>query len=442
MNRKYDYITAGFYEPSLFRIHTRGTGLIQDLEKWDDSQSSTFIHEYIHFLQDITSVVGLSNIFANGEYIRYVTQSIKDKKIHVPVNPLTAGQNVDQNWKLRINTIGDAKSKVRSITGYKSTIGITLTDPNLGTIPVNRVTIDAIDDKGYPISIKFGAIQIQECMAKAIQECIYPTPHPVSPYNPYYIAKDLANIIMPGIKDKPYTLIALYDRVLQSSNPGYAFVKYLEDAVSDGKTCDTLTPEFIYSEFRVAKSKTSLSGGKAINFIDAYKQSTDLAKGVITELTGNLWILGNLTNWATSTIDKGIKIRRENPDIFVNIAKGGKLQNNEYLKQVIDYVGTPLVTNQNEKVSMKKPKGIHISIGEMVDVYAMMQLYKPFLYSGNYECPIKWYCKHRKLKCILGPSIDKFCNHEPWKKNSTFKRCKFQQWWRFKGFKGLVLENP
>ena len=96
--------TLGFYEPAVFHIHTIGNGKLDEMEKWSQLQKSTFLHEYIHFLQDITTIQGLNNIFIRGEYIRYVSKLIKQQPsadVHVPISPLSLGSNVDQNWLAR-----------------------------------------------------------------------------------------------------------------------------------------------------------------------------------------------------------------------------------------------------------------------------------------------------------------------------------------------------
>ena len=49
------YKTLGFYCPSLFYICLDGKGRLKDIKKWDEVQQSTFLHEYVQFLQDITT---------------------------------------------------------------------------------------------------------------------------------------------------------------------------------------------------------------------------------------------------------------------------------------------------------------------------------------------------------------------------------------------------
>lgn len=55
----------GFYEPAFFLMHleTEFPKGFLPLQKMDEGQLSTFVHEYILFLQDFTSYAGLNNAY-------------------------------------------------------------------------------------------------------------------------------------------------------------------------------------------------------------------------------------------------------------------------------------------------------------------------------------------------------------------------------------------
>lgn len=423
-----------------------GKEKLKKFESWDDYTSSTFLHEYIHFLQDITSAAGLFNVYIRGELIRYATilaNNSKDHTIHVPIDIDSAKFNIAQNWKLYDHSIGYFESDIATFIDYSPIQKEELVDDNSGTrIPINEIMLECIDVNGKRVSVPFGTIQLQECMAKAIEEYIYPALKNKSPYNPYYIARDLANKILPGIKNKPLTLIALYDRALQSSVPGYSFVKYLEAAKADGHTFESLTPEFIYKEWASCKSSSPLSVINGKSFHDSYTKIANLAKGVITELTGGIWLLQNVTNWAISTLNKGEALRSKIPQLFTDIAQSGRIQENTPFRTLLDLLGTPLITNDKDSYDLIKPNKFVISKKEMIDVYTMMQLHLPFICDNDYECPLQWYCKHRPFRFIIGPHIDNNCRHTPWAKQRIQGECVFRQWWRFKGFKDVKFMTP
>lgn len=433
--------TLGFYEPSLFRIHTIGDGKIKKYQEWsNDEQSCTFLHEYIHFLQDITSIKGLQNIYTNGEYLRYVSLVAKqsqNKTIHLPLDPTKASYNVDQNWILHKETLGNNDTNIQSLIKYNIINKCNITDTNTkSTIKLEIVELECLDYYFNKVKIPFGTIQIMECMAKAIEECAYPNLSGRSPYNPYYIARDLAEMILPGIKTEVLTLIALYDRALQSSNPGLSFVNYLKDIKRKGYNSKTLTPDIIYKELIASQSTNPITNTLA--FKDGFNNIATLATGVINDLTGGIWILGNVTCWASTIIKKGISFRFNYPNIFIDIARGGKIQDNKTFQEIIKFLGTPLVTNGKEQSGFIRPPKMIISKSELVNVYAMMQLYSVFMSNSHYKCPLKWYCNNLNMRWLLGPRINAKCDSQPWTK-CRFRRCKFVQWWRFKGFKNIRL---
>lgn len=168
-------ITMGFYEPSLFHLHTRGNGKLRDMKNWSVSQKSTFLHEYIHFLQDITTIQGFNNFYILGEYIRYVTQIVKQsttKEIKVPINPFLANRNVDQNWKVRRHTMGTS-ILVKDVISYSSKHLLDLVDyDNSQKIPLNVVSLNCFDERGCNVEVILGTLQIMEGMAKLIQELV------------------------------------------------------------------------------------------------------------------------------------------------------------------------------------------------------------------------------------------------------------------------------
>ena len=60
---------SGFYEPSFFRLHIETDNSIENINNLNDRDFSTFLHEYIHFIQDTTTYYGLNNINYNVDYL-------------------------------------------------------------------------------------------------------------------------------------------------------------------------------------------------------------------------------------------------------------------------------------------------------------------------------------------------------------------------------------
>lgn len=433
------YTTLGFYEPSVFHLHTLGDGKINEMNKWSDKQKSTFLHEYIHFLQDISTVQGLQNIYIGGEYLRFVTQEVfanKNIPVRTPILPRIPGQNVGANWMVKIHTMGNLSIVQRAITKRIDNTK-SVTDENTGNviqIPVIKVLCQK--NATETIEIDFGTVQIMEGMAKQIQTLVYPTATSNSPYNPYYIAKDVADMVMPQISRKPRVLVALYYYALQSSNPGNAFVRYLEEKVNQGYDYNTLTKDIVYNDLRNATVNNVVMGNTS--FSAAFNELGKSALDVFREYTSGIYFFRNLDVWFNHIINNGQTFALNNQSLFDDIIGGGDIVNNDAFQHMIDTFGTPLITNAVHDFGFINPKNVIITKDEITHVYAMMQIKKVFLSKGYFTCPLRKYCQNQPCG-IRKQSVDVRCLKAPWERMRRWNRCKFNTWWYFKGFKNVIL---
>lgn len=429
----------GFYQPALFRLHTQGFGKLRDMKYWDISQKSTFLHEYIHFLQDITTIQGFNNFFIVGEYFRYISQIAKQsitKEIYVPIHPFDADKNVDQNWKARMYTMGTITS-VESVLDYRCRHILDLTDYNDGSkIPVNVVSLDCLDSKGGKVEVILGIRHIMEGMAKLIQNLVYPTQSGISPYNPYYIACDVADIIMPGIKSVPYTLIALFDFALQTMNPGLHFVGYLESKQRKGYDAKSLTPEIVYAD--LANYSMDVASLGHLKFSEAYEAFQGGAEDVMNEYLGGTWYWKNIENWYRKILLRSQNLRLNHPCFFQKIAEGGDIVYNKSFLELWKTFGTPLTTNGSDYFDFVSPMNIFITKEELINVYAMMQIHKVFLSNGTFVCPLRTYC-HSKQCVFFKQKVDEICMKSPWEQTEKLNRCYFDIWWKYKGFEDIRI---
>lgn len=437
MLERYNTI-LGFYEPALFHLHTIGNGQLKRMDKWNQLQKSTFLHEYIHFLQDVSTIQGLNNIFIKGEYIRFVTKFVKRQNnidIHVPINPLNACDNVDQNWLARAYTMG-SNIPVERLLSYKKVQVAKLTDFNSGkVIPVNGIIVRCLDRNLQVVDMLIGTLQMMEGMAKMIQEEIYPTSVRCSPYNPYYIARDVAEIIIPGLSTKTQALIALFVFALQRSNPGYDFVEYLELKAKSGFDATTLTADVIYGDMQ--RTIMHLPVG-TLNYIDSHAFFVGGAEDVMSEYLGGVWYWQNINKWFQTIIQKGSDLKLNNPFLFQKLAEGGDITSNNVFMKLIKNFGTPIVTNSAHDYDFIRPNRVLISKREMINVYAMMQVHRVFLSNGTYSCPLRKYCQNEPCG-FRKQKVDKKCLTHPWERMKKWNRCYFNTWWYFKGFKDINI---
>lgn len=427
--------TLGFYEPSVFHLYTRGTGKLCDLQKWDSQQASTFLHEYVHFLQDIITVKGLQSLYIIGEYLRLVTKALKGSNYVVsrPIIPHFAGNNVGNNWMVSFYTFGEIDYAATQYVSYTRDQSKQITDDITGqTIDIGRILVSCIRNDGSTKQYCFGTIQIMEGMAKMIQEAVYPSPRRLSPYNPYYIAIDLANDLMSGLGSNIPAMIAIFDYALQSSNPGWAFVNYIEGKKNQGYNAVTLTHDIVYQDMDNTAVQSHTLGLTTLKkgYADIIKQ----AKGVFHDYTSGIWLFKNQEIWYNSLLERGKVVREKLPHLFVSLASGGDIRKEGLFSQILDSFGTPIVTNSKHEFDFKKPVNISITRDELMHVYAMMQIHQVFKTKGSFTCPLRKYCQAQP--CGLRKQfVDVRCVKAPWERMRSLNRCMFNIWWKFKGFK-------
>ena len=427
--------TLGFYEPSVFHLYTRGDGRLSDMATWQPRQASTFLHEYIHFLQDIITVKGLQALYIIGEYLRFVTQEAKAKqyKVNRPIIPHFAGKNVGKNWQASYYTQGDIDYEAQSFVSYKRDQNIQINDDVTGkVINIGRIIVTCNCVDGGVKQYCFGSIQIMEGMAKMIQDTAYPPVKRTSPYNPYYIAIDVANDIIPGLGNNNLTMIAIFDYALQSSNPGWAFVNYIEEKKNQRYTATSLTHEIVYNDLNNATVMSHTLG--MTTFLNGYDDIINQAKGVFADYTSGVWMFKNQGNWYNSLLERGKTIRTHLPYMFVDIARDGDIRKDGVFKQVLSIFGTPIVTNRKHNFDFLNPKNLFVKCDDLMHVYAMMQIHQVFYSNGKFTCPLRKYCQSQPCG-IRKQRVDVRCVKEPWKRMRTLNKCLFNIWWRFKGFK-------
>lgn len=93
------FTELGLYYPSFFRMELpfEYHDVPMEIYRLSPQKRGAFIHEYIHFLQDITTHFGMNNTYVCAEYLHSTINQIykkNKKKIKIPINPVTNTDNV------------------------------------------------------------------------------------------------------------------------------------------------------------------------------------------------------------------------------------------------------------------------------------------------------------------------------------------------------------
>lgn len=260
MKRKLN-TTLGFYSPSFLRMHIGTNKNLQDLNILNDNDASTYLHEYIHFIQDITTAYGLQNICRIVDYMKYVNNHVRGLpkgNFRVPIMPDASDtSNVYTNYQLNKIYEGSGDDDDANFTRHSccsKTVVINSINKGVRFIKVQYET--ASKEKKL---FEFGALCIVESMAWIIESECYPSAS-LPPDLPYKSAEKLVKLIFPEFGQERLNVLALCDASLKAFHPGEFFYKTLLH-INDNKLrvcapedvykiCDTVTIEYCGQKMR------------------------------------------------------------------------------------------------------------------------------------------------------------------------------------------------
>ena len=213
----------GYYRTGCFHIYMRGY-FDPDLSKMTQEDLGTFLHEYVHFLQNISTPYGIFEAVAlNEAAVEAFIDILPKDEIELPY---VAPQSIMLKKRLDWLKVMDGQA----ITDTDSLIQV---DDNRGIL-FGQLPWDVAGRKGKLIALEFydktgnrhhriiGAKDIKEAMAAAYQSLIDPNAqHPDIPYN---LLRMFCKQHFPTVGNDVKKFICLCYTALFSLEPAFHFV--------------------------------------------------------------------------------------------------------------------------------------------------------------------------------------------------------------------------
>lgn len=229
MMEKYDqsmdgeYELRGEYRTSFFQIYLNGD-FNTDLSLMRQRDLGTFVHEYIHYLQNITTPFGLMySEYWHSIFLNVKVHIINSKSIILPIQ--LPFNDVYSRSKTRFNLGLGSSDKYNTIN--RSNIKISPSVVQIGTqrAPKNEIQIEVF---GYGLkTITLGAFHIKEGMARLYQSFFDSTVKANGGDVPYNFVEIIANKLYPEIGKDTKMLICICFASLFSQYPGDSFLDLL-----------------------------------------------------------------------------------------------------------------------------------------------------------------------------------------------------------------------
>jgi hypothetical protein len=182
-----DFETRGYYEPGLFHLRVNVDFHIKDLNELAKNPQvfSTFLHEYVHFLQNVTTTSGLMSIVLYVDLIKDFNWNIinaKAPRYKVPYQ--ITDKNVLANTEIMPKYQGDSNGA--SLCRYDRYVVETdlMTDKSGNKFNVKKYKIFYYDLHSQQVESRyFGSTCLKEYVAHMVQTNFFPgISHPDFPY--------------------------------------------------------------------------------------------------------------------------------------------------------------------------------------------------------------------------------------------------------------------
>lgn len=413
----------GEYIPAFFEMYLKIDGEI-DLNKLSEKDFSLFFHEYIHFLQDITTTYGLTTCYAYGEYIQSVVNDIYLKgrrTFKVPYIYDDNKDNIKLNEQVQKITLGDWDTNIKTLNdvkvftdNFELEFGMEENLPNITTICLQANEDDIIS---------FGASAIKESIAY-IMERYCCKEYEQSDDFPYSSAEKIAYAIFPDFGIKPLNVLALADCSLMFSNPGDVFVKMLHQFKD--KNFNPVKPQDIYFQLKNAKVNTE------INVFDFFDYIANEARKKLKSyyfVSDHPELHAAYQEWVDTIIDTALKIRKQTPSYLLDLIADSPVSSSTLFTKIVNDLGTPMMKNKQKDYYTIKPKG---KSGWSVEVLKSVHQIYEILHNGNFQCSLYPWClrtyqEHPEENLNPTPEI---CLHTPWIRASNQELCPLGLLWK------------
>jgi hypothetical protein len=432
----------GYYNSSFFRMHIATNESIENINLLSEKTYATLAHEYMHFIQDITTIYGLNNIFATIQYIKYANNEIYKTQgdFHVPIlsSNVNTGDFVYFNKYITYVSFGETKAYNNAeIIGFNPTI--IQIDEKCVIKKMKVVELEARIDNSYNIKYRFGAGCIYESMAKIMEKKMSPTGSVNSPDLPYNTAIKLAKHIYKDFAENELNVLAICDISLNCSNPGKVFVEMLYEFKR--RKIIPQNPREIYDDFynrkfediTATKNKTV---SKQNNYLTAFEDRSKLVEKELYSYFRPTIIGGQdefnkimtlINNWIAEIFATALKWRKENPYFIIDIAEGGEKGKNIAFVRLFNAFGLPFCTNNNHDGYYYHPNFLTANL-QLSYFSAVSQILR--IFEGDLGmCDFYEYCKKCKIDNTSDVVTDSRCV-TPWERCCDNRLCPVATIWK------------
>lgn len=390
-----------------------------------DKEMSIFVHEYIHFLQSVTTLYGIEQIDREIIKLSKFVDWMKGQPqgdIIVPIkedifSPLTADNLAISNFtwgdseiieKIEIRTISTDEDSPKRFDNQRSIVSVYL----------------EINEDGI---CSFGAREIIEGMAYAL-ESIITKDYTKSPDHPYSTALKVAKFIYPELIIDIRNFLVICDKSLLGSNPGFEYVSILRWLKEENYILKSPEDLFAKLENWQTFDVEGPTHWSEVYISDTTRLAENLKKLLVDDFFAGYW------EWIDALFTHAINLRIYDPLFWIHIADGGYVRNNYCFQNIYSIFGSPIIETSSNNYFVGEAYGCTDTMS--IIYFKAFQQILSMLSEADFCCKLKPWCGNPNNPVI----VDISCKECPWNhpiQNNEF--CTVAGIWHAFGLDGYRL---
>lgn len=402
---------AGLYIPSFYCIKINQEFTQANCTNFHIPKTSTFLHEYIHYIQDISTLKGYQSLILSHKYYQYLlSEVVKNKHISLPFKlNIKKGYFEQNNYD---EAIDNNHKNVKIINALE------IIDYDSKSKKFTLMDYDTYDT----ISLKVGLISIVESMAYEFQKVLYHSfslEHGQSPDYPYNICRLILEYFFKECSFTSEFIFVLCDACLMNEDPGNSFIRVIKRMRKDN----------IYSSNTDQLCK--LISEEDIIQLDEFDRLYLSSKAVIKDsLAGRDDYFSKEKEWVLDTLDKAYNLRKKYPLLGKKIIDS---KNRNYLEDIFKEVDTPIIIDKNNNmfISSNVMNDTDLSLYKSINDFCSYILGVSACFP---RCPFFDECKANEPT-----RINDNCHNSPWDWEYNNGLCQFSKLWKRYGLSKNVV---
>lgn len=404
----------GFYVPSYMFLKINE--YFNEHSFADIMLSPVFFHEFVHYLQDISTTYGMMSFISNISCIQSDAYVAEHSKLAVKLPISKQVGSASHNDELTSTLIGDDSGPDNPV----------ITHIDRGYFIHNYYPSMRLKVSGREYI--FGVVAIHETMAYLSEQVLFKSFAP-SPDLPYSAGLYVADFIYPGFSKDILNVIALCDASLMCCNPPEVFCYSLEIM-----RANNIHPKSYQDVYAIVSELIEYP--KQYSHYDLYDINAKEALNSLRSYLGQDTTFDKEFEFVKKSIQTIMDIRRNDPYFILDmLEKPFSLDN---YKTLLGKIKLPTTYNNNDEgfVDFRYPETCSIDFGVFRSMFEVSMFFHHSVRDNSvpvqYECGLLNHCKSSPLK----PHIDKRCYKAPWERAHENELCPFAKIWHRWGLTG------